>query len=63
MQIRVANAARLHFDEHFVRARLRLLDVFNGQRRFELMQDGGFHRVSLNECEFVIRIPLILKKL
>src|SRR5580692_6279367 len=45
----MTDAARLDFDEHFVRLGLRLLDVFDGQRGFELVQDGGFHRAHLGE--------------
>ncbi len=49
VQVRVADAARFQLDQNIVRARLRLLDLFYGQRRFEVAQDGGFHRVHLNE--------------
>jgi hypothetical protein len=32
-----------------VRARLRLLDLFYGQRRFEVVQEGCLHRVHLEK--------------
>jgi hypothetical protein len=49
MQVRVADAARFHLDQNIVYSRLWLIDLFYAQRRFEFAQDGGFHRVNLNE--------------
>src|ERR1039458_1255132 len=49
VQIRVADATRFHFNQHFLGIGLRLSDLFDGQCRFELAQDGCLHCVYLDE--------------
>jgi hypothetical protein len=44
----MADAACFDFDEHFLRVGLRLIDVFDAQRRFEFAEHGGFHCLCLN---------------
>ena len=53
VQIRMADATRFDLDQHFVRAGLRLRDLFDAQWRFEFAQDGGFHCVYLNGFRMV----------
>jgi hypothetical protein len=49
VQIRMADAASLHCDQHFMCVGLGPSDFFDSQRLFEFVQDGGLHRVYLEK--------------
>jgi hypothetical protein len=43
MKIRVADAAGLHLDQHFIISRDGTIDISQDQRFLEFLQEGGFH--------------------
>jgi hypothetical protein len=49
VKIRMAHAASLHLDQHVMRVGLGPSDLFDSQWLFEFVQDGGLHRVHLEE--------------
>ena len=55
VQIRVANTARLHLDQNFVRAGLGAFDVFDFEGLLEVVKDGGSHSHPLvRDCWLVV---------
>ena len=55
VQIGMADATGFHRDNHVMDVRLRLSDLFDGQRRFEIAQDGRLHCVYLSEFRYDLR--------
>ena len=52
VQVGVAHAARLDLDQDVAGARLRHLDLLDGQRLPELTHDSGFHRLVHGSAPF-----------
>lgn len=51
VQIRMADAASLHLDQHLICVWLGPRDFFDGQGFFEFVQDGCLHHVHLEKVE------------